>query len=70
MNPSTGSMLTVAMPATEPAKVTTPVAGARTAAPWGAAKSSPQCPPYWPTGAYRATTGPSTGGSRHTAEMA
>jgi hypothetical protein len=39
------------IPATEPANVTTPVAGALTTAPGGAAKSTPQWPAYWPTGA-------------------
>jgi hypothetical protein len=37
LNPSTGSIVTVRMPATEPAKVIVPEAGARTASPTSAA---------------------------------
>jgi hypothetical protein len=37
LNPGTGSMVTDRIPATEPAKVTRPEAGARTAVPDGAA---------------------------------
>jgi hypothetical protein len=44
-------MVTVFIPATEPAKVTTPDAGERTGAPNSAVKSTPQWPPYSPTGA-------------------
>jgi hypothetical protein len=51
LNPGTGSMVIDCIPATEPANVTTPVAGALTTAPGGAAKSTPQWPAYWPTGA-------------------
>ncbi len=39
-------MVTVRMPATVPAKVTTPEAGARTGVPEEAEKSTPQWPPY------------------------
>ncbi len=39
------------IPATEPANVTTPVAGAPTTDPGREAKSTPQWPAYWPTGA-------------------
>lgn len=37
-------MVTVLIPATEPANVTFPDAGARTDEPGSAAKSTPQCP--------------------------
>lgn len=60
-------MVTVRIPATDPAKVTLPEAGAATASPYPASKSTPQWPPYWPTGAYSATTGPETGGLMQTA---
>lgn len=60
-------MVTVFIPATEPANVTFPDAGAETVSPYPAAKSTPQWPPYWPTGAYWATTGPETGGLIQTA---
>jgi hypothetical protein len=36
LNPGTGSIVTEIIPATEPANVTTPDAGARTGAPTGA----------------------------------
>jgi hypothetical protein len=42
LKPATGSMVTERIPATEPAKVTRPEAGARTAVPTGTAKSTPQ----------------------------
>ena len=51
MKSGTGSMVTDFIPATEPAKVTRPEAGARTTVPDGAAKSTPQWPAYEPTGA-------------------
>jgi hypothetical protein len=51
-SPGTGSMVTVFIPATEPANVTFPDAGEETVSPYPAAKSTPQWPPYWPTGAY------------------
>lgn len=51
MKPGTGSMVTVFIPATEPANVTSPDAGERTASPTSAAKSTPQWPAYSPTGA-------------------
>lgn len=38
------SMVTVSIPATEPAKETRPVRGASTGVPPGAATSTPQCP--------------------------
>lgn len=63
-------MVTVLIPATEPAKVTTPDAGAPTTVPTGTPKSTPQWPAYSPTGAYPATTEPATGGERHTAAIA
>lgn len=44
MYPGTGSMVTVSIPATEPAKVTTPEAGASTDVPKGTEKSTPQWP--------------------------
>jgi len=43
-------MVTVLIPATEPAKVTEPDTGETTGVPSGAAKSTPQWPAYWPTG--------------------
>jgi hypothetical protein len=45
------SMVTVHIPATEPAKATEPDSGASTLVPGGAATSTPQCPPYMPSGA-------------------
>jgi hypothetical protein len=54
--------VTLLIPATTPAKVTVPDAADRTAVPTGVAKSTPQWPPYAPTGAKPATTGPATGG--------
>ena len=58
----TGSTVTERVPATEPAKVTEPSAGARTIDPSGAAKSTPQWPPNLPTGANSEMIGPGTGG--------
>lgn len=45
------SMVTVRIPATEPAKDTVPDSGASTLVPGGASMSTPQWPPYMPTGA-------------------
>lgn len=45
------STVTVRIPATEPAKETLPDSGANTLVPGGAATSTPQCPPYMPSGA-------------------
>lgn len=59
-------MVTVNIPATEPANETVPVSGALTPSPGSAARSTPQCPAYMPTGANGAITGPGTGGSRQT----
>jgi hypothetical protein len=42
LNPATGSMVTDLIPATEPANVTRPEAGARTEVPGSDAKSTPQ----------------------------
>lgn len=66
MNPETGSMVTDLIPATEPAKVTRPEAGAATGVPIGTPKSRPQWPPNLPTGEYSSVTGPFTGATRHT----
>jgi len=55
------SMVTLRRPATKPAKVTMPPAAARTGVPTGVAMSTPQCPPYEPTGAKGRTTSPATG---------
>ncbi len=63
-------MVTVLIPATDPAKVTLPDTGAVTGSPTSAAKSMPQCPLYRPVGANPAVTGPSTGALRQTATMA
>jgi hypothetical protein len=63
-------MVTVFIPATDPAKVTRPETGALTTSPTSARKSTPQCPPYSPTGEYPATTGPLTGAVRQTVAMA
>lgn len=41
-------IVTVCIPATDPAKLTVPPIGALTAVPTGAAKSTPQWPAYWP----------------------
>lgn len=41
LNPAAGSMVTDLIPATDPAKVTVPEAGARTSVPTGTAKSIP-----------------------------
>jgi hypothetical protein len=60
-------MVTDLIPATDPAKVTLPETGARTADPCWTPKSTPQCPPYDPIGAYPSTIGPSTGATRQTA---
>lgn len=68
--PDKGSIVTVLIPATDPAKVTRPLTGAATGSPSAAAKSTPQWPEYVPVGAKPATTGPATGGARHTAAMA
>jgi hypothetical protein len=60
-------MVTDLMPATRPANVTTPEAGALTSEPGRAARSTPQCPEYPAVGAKSATAGPSTGGTvKHT----
>ena len=45
LNPGTGSIVTEIIPATDPAKVTIPDAGARTGVPTEAEWSAPQCPP-------------------------
>jgi hypothetical protein len=70
LNPATGSMVMLLIPATLPAKVTRPATGARTVSPTSALKSTPQWPAYWPMGKKGAVTGPETGGLRHTAAMA
>jgi hypothetical protein len=70
LSPGTGSMVTDLIPATEPAKVTLPDAGAATGSPTTAAKSRPQCPAYCPAGEYPAMTGPLTGADRQIAEIA
>ena len=44
LSPGTGSIVTDRIPATDPAKVTLPEAGATTWDPGPAAKSTPQCP--------------------------
>lgn len=62
-------MVTDLIPATVPAKVTTPDAGALTSVPTGTPKSTPQWPPGL-VGAKSLMTGPSTGGTRHTAAIA
>ncbi len=67
MNPGTASIVIDCISATDPANVTTPDTGADTAEPGIDAKSTPQWPPYWPTGANGATTDPSTGGTMQTA---
>lgn len=58
--------MTVRIPATEPANVTVPDIGARTSDPTAAAKSTPQCPAYAPTGAKEAVWDPGTGAIRQT----
>lgn len=63
-------MVTDLVPATEPAKVTRPVAGALTGSPSFAAKSTPQWPEYWPFGEYGSITTPFTGAEMQTAAMA
>lgn len=67
MNPGTASIVIDCIPATDPAKVTTPDTGAFTEEPGIDEKSTPQWPPYCPIGAYPATTDPSTGGTMQTA---
>ncbi|HKY47217.1 MAG TPA: glyceraldehyde 3-phosphate dehydrogenase NAD-binding domain-containing protein, partial [Acidimicrobiia bacterium] len=58
-------MVTDSIPATLPAKVTTPDPPARTWLPNPAARSRPQCPAKMPAGAYGPTTRPGTGACRH-----
>lgn len=60
------SMVTVSIPATDPANDTRPSRGATTVVPGSAARSMPQWPAYAPSGANSATTGPGTGATRQT----
>jgi hypothetical protein len=57
-------MVTLLIPATEPAKVTSPEPVARTGEAHRDSKSNPQWPPSH-VGSNREVTGPSTGGERH-----
>jgi|SRR5688572_17648804 len=63
-------MVTVRMPATEPAKLIVPSSGAFTVEPSAAAKSTPQWPAYAPWGANAAVCAPGTGAIRHASPTA
>ena len=67
LTPGSGTIVAEFIPATDPANVTVPAVGARTKAPGFAAKSTPQWPPYRPTGEYSSVIGPFTGATRQTA---